>query len=570
MKIVQQGNFDGDIISTVLNNRKIENLELFLNPEKAEESDPLELLNSDEARYRLLKALAEGKMIVILVDADADGFCSAAILYQYILDICPTANIHYIVHDIKAHGLTDNAMSEILEMDPDLVITPDAASNDGEKIERLSDRGIDVIVLDHHHVDEIPKKGVIVNNQICPVTNNRFVGAGVVYKFIQGIDEEYGYDYADNYLDLVAIGQIGDASDISHPEIRKLVLRGLQNINNPLLKLIINSQIGFKVNITPKDMSFKVIPFINAVTRVGSIEERELMFESLANICPDRIFEVEKKKKNKTTGRFDKIQMKFNLHEYVYDMLNKVKAKQTNLVKKITPKIEENIQDDTGVIIAFTPEDTPGISGLVANKLVSKFDKPALLLNEKEDSFIGSGRGHEKTMLDFRQWCENSGLVEFAQGHDNAFGIEIKKENIDAFKEYSREIEKQEIVYEVDLITDKVDKKHCEIIHENSGLFGGNVSEPLIGIVGLVVPKRFISLKGSVLNIYSWGVTCVKFNSHGGEFQKLMSYPEENVRINMVGTYGMNDWGGRVTPQFIIKDFEIIKIEEVTVDNIVF
>ena len=93
-----------------------------------------------------------------------------------------------------------------------------------------------------------------------------------------------------------------------------------------------------------------------------------------------------------------------------------------------------------------------------------------------------------------------------------------------------------------------------------------------IGIVNLVVPKRFISMKGSTLNLFSWGVGLVQFGANPNFFVDVQYYPEENVPFNIVGYYGMNDWGGARKPQLIIKDIEIANNnnDEITVDNIVF
>lgn len=567
MKIVQKGTFTGDILETVLNNRKIENRDLFLNPIEALETDPLDFTRTDEARSMLFGHLAANSKIAIVVDADADGFTSAAILYNYIQDIDPNANLEYIVQHVKTHGLTKEVMEEIDEIEPNLVLIPDAGSNDVDQLEKLYAKGIEAVILDHHHVTEHSEKAIVVNNQLCPMTNDNLVGAGVVYKFIQGIDEMYGHDFSQYYLDLVAVGQIGDSSDIANPEIRKLVMLGLTNINNPFLKVAMNQQLGFKTTIAPKDLSFTVIPLINAVSRVGTLEERQLLFEALVGIGEDRIFKVVKRRKNKSTGKFDQVPMEWSLYEYAYDMMTKVKNRQAAVVKKILPSVESSVQNDLGIAIAVTPEDTPGISGLVANKLVSKYDKPALLLNKKEDCYRGSGRGHEKTIQDFRQWCEDSNLVEFAQGHAGAFGIGIHESQFEAFKEYAKNIAVRELVYEVDHLTTKPDKKHCEEIDDNKHLFGGAVHDPLIGIVGLTVPRRFISFQGSTLKIFSWGVQMIKFGCDMSVTDQFGT--DDVVTLNIVGTYNMNEWSGQKAAQLIIKDFEVVSNDEVTVDNII-
>lgn len=572
MKLIQKGVKNGSIIDTTLSNRNIPNLELFLNPEDAEESCFKEFRNCIEGKNLLVNHLQSRNTIVILVDSDADGYTSAAMLYDYLNSLNKGVYLNYIVHDGKAHGLTKEVMEEIFEIEPNLVICPDSSSNDVEQIELLENKGIKVLVLDHHHVDNFTDKGTIINNQLCDSTNKNFVGAGVVYKFLQSVDEHFGINNAENYLDLVAIGQIGDSSDISNPEIRKLVLRGINNVKNNFLKVALGEIIGFK-KVAPKDMSFSVIPLINAVTRVGTIEERELLFEAMANICPNRIFPVVKKKKNKDTGKFDNLNFDFSLYEYAYDICTKVKNRQNTMIKKLIPLVQESIVDDSGVIIGISPSDEySGVTGLVANKLVSKYDKPVLLLIKRENSYIGSGRGHEKTIEDFRQWCEDSNLVVFAQGHPSAFGIEISIENFEAFKKYTKSIEKQEIVYEVDILTSKPSPEDCFTVYNNSHLFGGMVSEPLIGLSKISVPKRFISRKGNMLTIYSWGVSLVQFGASEKFLEQIEDIADENIIFDIVGTYSMNEWGGQKKPQLIIKDIELAEDieEEVNEENIIF
>lgn len=574
MKIVQQqNNFHGDLIETVLENRGVAFVELFLNPDNSTDSDPFLFRNADLG-IKLLESHLNKSKIKILVDQDADGFMSASLMYQYLNYIGKDFDISYILHDTKAHGLTESIMKKIYESKCQLIIIPDAGSNDTAQIEELQDNGINVLVIDHHQVTSFTEKGIIVNNQLCAYTNTNFVGVGVVYKFLEQIDKKYGFEWINNYLDLVAVGQIGDASNISDNEIRNLVLKGLDNIQNNFLKVAVGQKNGLGVQLAPKDMSFGVIPLINAVTRVGTPEEREILFKALSHIDDGQIYQVVKKKKNKDTGKFEQVTFNYNIYEYAFDVATKCKSRQDSATKKMVEQIQETLVDDAGIIIAFTGDsENPGITGLIANKIMSKYDKPVLLLNEQDETYTGSGRGHEKTISDFREWCEQSKLVEFAQGHDNAFGICIRKENLQKFKEYSRTIKKQDIIYEVDVISNKPEKDMCELVDNNKRLFGGTVSEPFIGVIGLVVPKRFISLKGSMLTVYSWGVSCVQFNSNVELYEQIVSYPKENVRLNMVGYYGMNDWAGRKTPQFIIKDVEVVNNntnEEITVENIIF
>ena len=92
----------------------------------------------------------------------------------------------------------------------DLLIVPDAGSNDYKEHKILSDRGVEVIVLDHHEADKISTDAIIVNNQFHNYPNKGLSGVGVVYKFCQVLDDTLGVKYADLFLDLVAIGLVGD------------------------------------------------------------------------------------------------------------------------------------------------------------------------------------------------------------------------------------------------------------------------------------------------------------------------------------------------------------------------
>lgn len=573
MKIVQIGDYNGDLISTTLENRGITNIELYYNPTNEFDSDPSLLMNVREAAKLYINELYDCSKTGLVVDADMDGYASASLIYQYSKIIQEDIDITPFFHDGKAHGLTNHIMDQVYKSGIEFLIVPDAGSNDIEKIEELEENGIKVLILDHHEVDVFTDKGVIVNNQLCEHTNKNLVGVGVVYKFLQYVDE--GINQLDQFLDLVAAGQIGDSSDISDPEIRNLVVKGLDNIQNKFFKEVIGEpELGKQI--APKDLSFGIIPLINAVVRVGTAEECSLIFEAMNDIDADRIFPVVKRRKNKTTGKMDQVPFDYTLYQQAADIAAKCKNRQASLVKKLVATLEETVDNRYGVAIGIIPPkiDPKGVIGLVANKLVGMFDKPCLLLNQKEvGKWTGSGRGHEKTMPDFRAWCEATGVVEFAQGHANAFGIGVTNERLDDLFEAASNVEKLDAVYEVDLISDKPDPKLADLIDRNQRLFGGAVKEPFVGLVGMNVPKRFISMKGSMINIWSYGVSIVKFGANPDFFAEIMNYPEEEVPLNIVGYYGINNWSGINKPQFIIKDMEIVnktEQEEVTVENIVF
>ena len=127
-------------------------------------------------------AILDEKEIYVLVDCDADGFTSAAIIINYLYKGYPerTDNFHYILHTGKQHGLEDT-----VDQIPDncLVILPDSSTNDVEQMRELLDRGCSIVCMDHHEADnylEDEDNLVIINNQICDYPNKDMSAAGVV------------------------------------------------------------------------------------------------------------------------------------------------------------------------------------------------------------------------------------------------------------------------------------------------------------------------------------------------------------------------------------------------------
>lgn len=587
MKIKQIGKYDGDIISTILKNRKIEDVDLFLNPEKRE-LDSFKLTNMLQGAEILLAHLMIENHIGILVDPDADGFSSSSIIYQYIKKIAPEVKISFFLHDNKAHGLTEKILERVSNTDIDLIVIPDAASNDDEGIARLYHMGIDLVIIDHHEVDEEPRFGVLINNQLAhnEETNKNLVGAGMALKFCQALDHILKVDFSSSFYDLVAIGQVGDASDISQNEVRSMIFQGLETLNNPFVRVALEGHFGSLDNIAPKDLSFSIIPLINAVVRVGTMAEKELLFRALNSIDAEETFTVIKKKKNRDTGKFDKYELVQNLYEYAYDVCKKVKNRQNGMVKKIMAELESDIDSTGGVAIGIVPTSDQGsITGLVANKISRKLQKPTLLVHYIEEKYgedkvigkyVGSGRGYEKVLPSLKDWCNETGLVEFAQGHANAFGISIFKEDFEEFKKKAHEVEPSEFVYEVDLLTKgELNKQAILDVVENKHLFGGKVHEPLFAFTQIKIRKDFIRQRGSMLTFFERGVEFIMYGAPTGLFESLTHNFDRFITMDFVGRPSVNTFGGRMTPQLVLEDCErnehpISEEEPITAETIIF
>lgn len=570
-----------DIVDSLLYSRGIEDIKTFKNVlyEDIHVTDPFKFYNMRRAVQQLRMHIRNGSKIGILADGDADGFVSTAILYGWLIENYNKENVELIVLPFKSHGLL-NALSTIVDTDIDLLFVPDAGSNDFQlQNELFHQYDIDTIVIDHHEIDDQEMvdevTAIIVNNQLVKneETNKNFVGSGMVLKFIEAA-EKFENPNSTNYLkylSAVAIGQIGDGSDVADLEIRKMMLYGFHNIQNEMMKLMfVNTEAD---DLSPHEMSFSIIPKINAIARIGEYEERVELIKCLANYydVADTVV-VERRRKNYTTGKMEKKQLEWSHYELEIDLMAKIKSRQDSAVKKAMEIFDEETYHSKLTTIAIADESElqyGGITGLIANKFLSKYERTALLLvrkqqknSEKDVVLYGSGRGLEKIMPDFRKFCNESGLFKLAQGHGNAFGVELEEKNVQKLVEY---IDNYDIEfdpnYEIDRIYDAktATKEDIASINQAKPLFGGKVSEPMFGYVGLPISRKNIKNRGNMVTIHYNGISFVKFNGADILEEIRNSGFQSEFIFDVYGSPSESSWGD--PEQIIINDIAYGDIE---------
>lgn len=250
------------------------------------------------AVYMLANAIQKHQQIALIVDCDCDGYTSSAIFMNYFYKYEPewaTYNIQYYHHEGKEHGLNDLKKEIVESGDISLIISPDGASNDKEAQEQLNQNNIDIIILDHHECtkDYSNTHTIVVNTQL-PYENNidkkypnkSLTGAGVVFKFCQAYNDLIykGQNSPDWLYDLCALGNCGDMASYKELEIRALMNVGLNQISNPFVKGMAdaNDYSIQKMNgINYYSVAFYIVPFINAITRSGSLEEKDIVFKGM-------------------------------------------------------------------------------------------------------------------------------------------------------------------------------------------------------------------------------------------------------------------------------------------------
>ena len=568
MKYTCSKNITENFLEELLKSRGINDYNSYIKPTEYCLNDPSLLDNIDLAAKTLNNYISDPeKSVTLIIDCDQDGYTSAAMLYNYFYNLYgEDCNIKYKIHSGKQHGLED-MIEEIEKEGADLVIIPDAGSNDYDYHKRLFDLGIKVVVIDHHEAEKYSEHAIVVNNQLSSgYTNKHLSGAGVVYKVLEYIDKLIGKDNAKNYLDLAAIGIIGDMMSIAPLENRYIISKGLSNITNECIKEIINKQafsIGNTDIITPTAVSFYIAPLINAIVRIGKDSEKEVLFESLIN---GRKM-VPKISRNKVVpGQFESL-----AEQNARNCVN-ARSRQNRSLEKAIDQVEMNIikngLDENKIIIVEVEEDSidTTLTGLLAMKIAADYKKPVIVARENSEGFLkGSARGIDKGELkNLRQFFLDSGYFEYAKGHPNAHGISIEKKLVDSFIRYSndklKDINFNEGVYDVDFILNQNSSILFDLIKELGDcqeLYGKGCEEPLIVVEKIKINTKDIDIIGKnsdTLKFTINGITYIQFKAN----ELIEDIKDKNdIELTVLGRANANKWMNYITPQIIIEDYDL-------------
>lgn len=562
-KLVNE-NFKENYGVNLLKARGIKDVELFLNPNEECIQAPHYLDNIKEGAQYLLNNLS--KNILIVVDCDCDGFTSAAIIYTYIKKIQPEADIDYIIHEGKQHGLED-CIDYILnnEKKYEVVILPDSSSNDFEYHEQLKAQEIGVLVLDHHIVDsQISDNAIVINNQTSPNYHNKdLTGAGVVYQFCRFMDGLLDCNYSKDLIDLAALGIIGDMGSMLSLENRYISKAGLEHITNPFLKVLVEKQsFAMQNKVNAETVAFYIVPLINAMIRIGKHEEKLRLFEAFID---GNKMVVSNKRGAKGTMEFLSLES--------YRECTNAKNHQTKIrdeaVEKLEMKIfKRDLLENKVLFIRLDEEDSfpSELNGLIAMQLSAKFKRPTIVARINSEGFVrGSARGLNKSELDnFKEFLIESGFFEYAQGHANAFGCSIPNKNLGDFHKYANEklenINFAEDFYEVNFVRNAADKDLCDLIFDigkYENIWGQQNECPLILITDIFLSQSDIQVIGKnsdTVRFEKNGITFIQF--HAKELiAELQQYGL--AKVNIIGKANINNWNGRITPQCIISSYEV-------------
>jgi single-stranded-DNA-specific exonuclease len=565
-------NFQSNYLKQLLTARGVTDIEKYLHPDASCLNDPLNLNNIKQGAIWLEETLnKENSHILLIIDCDVDGFTSSAIMYNYIKAISPNQKISYMLHEHKEHGLQDHTQT-IIDSNEfyDLIILPDSSSNDYEYHEALKEHGMRCLVLDHHEIDDdqpISDNACIINNQLSPkYLNKELTGAGVTWQFCRCHESlnTSSKKVVNDLIDLAALGVCGDMGSVLNLENRYIMLYGFNHVKNYFFRCAIEKQ-AYSMNneVTPISVAFYIVPMMNAMIRMGSMEEKERLFLGLI----DGHRQVPCNKRG-AKGTMEEVAI-----ESLRECTN-AKAKQNRLTDQMVSELEQKIfkydlLENKILFIRLNDDDEypSEVTGLTAMKLAAKYKRPTILARLNEEGYDrGSIRNVADCELqDLKKFLNDSGYFEWVQGHANAAGASILDSNLRAFHEYAnkalKDINFNEGMYDVNFIREPNASDLEDLIYDlasNTNIWGQGNPEALIFVPNIYLDStdyKVIGTNKDTVRFEKNGVIFIKF--HASDLIEQLGKCNE-IKISVVGKPNINKWMNTQSAQLLIEDYEVI------------
>ena len=545
-----------NIIASIVANRNIDDkhLDYFLNPTlKNNLPDPSSLQNMDSSIKILLEKIFKNKTLGILGDYDVDGATSTAILFKYFEFIGINAEV-YIPDRIKdGYGISKNSIDYFFKKQVDLLVSLDCGTNDAEFIAYAKEKGIEIIVIDHHEVKSLGSPLSIINPKLKGDTSNlnNLCTAGLTFLFVIGLNRELRKKNSfknkeeinlKELLDIVAVGTICDLVPL-HNENRLFVKKGLEKINlNPNKGLsVLKSKLELENKIKSTDIAYYIGPCINAAGRIG---DPFLGFNLLVKDEKRELQTIAEKLINSNNERKTLENISYNQAKMLLKNLNNMKF-----------------------IFLYSRTWHPGIIGIIASRLVQEFKVPAFVMNINENKVIGSVRSIKNIDISkILAKLVNEDFLESGGGHAMAGGFKLKEEKLSSLQNYLKEnsyvfFKSENSTINIDLEA-KISDINLEMINSMEQLepFGMGYPEPKIlikkvsSVYSKIIGKNKSHLSCTLEDIYGYRINAMIFNFENS----ILRVIEEKREFDVIGKVSLNVWENKKIPQFFIEDLRII------------
>jgi single-stranded-DNA-specific exonuclease len=414
-----------DYMKNLLRSRGIEDFEGFIHPSEENLQSFKDIDDIYTGVKLIAKAIAEKQRIALIVDCDVDGFTSSSILYQYLRRLAPDLIIDHYIHDGKQHGLED-MWEKLQNKNYGLILVPDAGSNDSKYADEIE---TPVLVIDHHILeDEVSSNYItLINNQTSKFYHNKNLsGAGMAYQFCRAMDEVFKKEWADDYIDLAALGVCADMMSGLEIENQYLWKKGFSKVNNYFFLTVARKQaysITGKINATdaeifealnPTSVAFYIVPMINAMIRIGTEAEKERLF--IAFVDGHRLVPSNKRG---AKGTMEEVAIESTRE--CTNARNHQNKRRDEVMERLEQKIFKHdlLENEVLFIRLDEDDDFPSVlNGLVAMQLSAKYKKPTIVARLNDEGYIrGSARGlNASELTSFKDFLNSTGLFEYTAG----------------------------------------------------------------------------------------------------------------------------------------------------------
>lgn len=549
----------------------------WLQPNYTFEHSPM-LFQGMEKGIRILKdtlSNAEANIMVV-VDSDLDGYTSGAIILNLLKIVQRGQDINFVLHPNKEHGI----VLEDIPEDIDLLIVPDAGSSQKKEHLKLLNNGTKIIILDHHEMDndmdygELADNIVIINSQEENYPNHSLSGAGVALKFAQAYCEKNGIPFPNKLYSLAACGIIADVMDIGDLENKQIVNTGLRYLKeHPFLYQLIQDTHYNNENPEPtiKDIGWVIGPNINAIIRLGTKEQKNIVFKSL--VSPTLLVPSTKKGEE---------EQEVYIYQEAVRLCKNAKKRQTTAVDRSIRIIEQELDiknSDKAIVYVDENQDlTFELSGLIANKLLSQYNRPVILLRRFKDDSVselrGSARGKPVEGLEnLKDTINGITGVEKAEGHAFAFGIGINEDMLNEFKAHLNsalhKVNFNVNFYLVDIIS-KYNELNIPIaeIAAREDVWGHGVDKPIALITDIPVDNYdFMGNEQQHIKVNCGKYDVLLFNTPELT-EKLIQ--GEKFNLDVIGEFSIDKSFNVGRLQIVVNEYELKEYTGKTVWDMIF
>lgn len=391
----------------------------FFRPDLDNLHDPFLMKDMDKAVARLHSAIDSREKILVYGDYDVDGTTAVSLVYSFLVRLTPAVDFYIPERYDEGYGVSYKGIDWAHDNGFGLIITLDCGIKANEKVDYAREKGIDMIICDHHLPEnDIPDAVAVLDpkREDCGYPFDDLSGCGVGFKLVQAYSQVHGIPFASlvPLLDLLVVSIASDLVSVTG-ENRILAHYGLKQLNGEpregLLAMIQLSGLE-PTHITIDDIVFKIGPRINAAGRMESGRKAvELLTASDA-------------------------QTAFKIGSEINEHNNERKSIDRKITQEALDMVRTGSCLSSGnATIVYNPHWHKGVVGIVASRLVEAFYRPTIVFTRSQGGLVtGSARSvHGFDLYDAIESC--SDLLENFGGHLYAAGLTLREENLDAFCE---------------------------------------------------------------------------------------------------------------------------------------